>query len=233
MIRFALVIVCILPAACFKSHPAGQREFAGDNCYACHQADYEITATPVHLAMPKVFSTGCESCHRTAGWQPALEGAHNESFFFASGPHARIACQDCHDLATGAPSKQGANTNCLGCHPDDRALADDHAGVTLFAGMPYSYLRDSPSFCLECHPSGVRSLHPDDEFARTGNHAVACSACHDRAFGPDSAGVNVTCVEARCHHTVRETDDTDGHKDGDYQDARGDGSDRTFCRECH
>ena len=165
------------------------------------------------------------------GWRPALEGQHGETFIITTGDHAGIACQDCHMLESPAPSKLGANTNCLGCHPDSAPLTASHVGVTLFAGKPYTYLPAEPNFCLECHPLGLAEEHPDKAFARTRDHAVVCSECHDRAAGPDT--VNVTCIESRCHHTVRETDDTDGHKGGDYRRSRGTGTDRDFCHECH
>ena len=233
MTRSLLVITCLALGACFHPHPNGQQELGGEDCIGCHANDYAATATPVHRDMPQVYTTTCASCHRMTSWRPALEGAHSEAFVIAQGDHAQVSCQDCHDLASAQPSKLGANTNCLTCHPDSAELTADHAGVTLFAGVPYVYKRDVPNFCLECHPAGKKEEHPEPAFARTLNHAVTCSACHIRTVGPDDHGDNVTCIESRCHHTVRETDDTDGHKDGDYDKARGNGSDPTFCHKCH
>jgi hypothetical protein len=230
MTRFALVIACLL-FACFQAHPAGQRELSGEDCYGCHVTDYEATAAPSHRGSPQVYTTTCVSCHRMTGWKPALEGQHSDVFIIKTGDHNAIACQDCHDLESVALAKRGADTNCLTCHPDTAALTASHAGVTVFAGRPYTYQFAVPNFCLECHPAGLAELHPESEFARRGDHAVPCSECHDRAAGSDE--VNVTCIESRCHHTVRETDDTDGHKGGDYRRSRGDGTDRDFCHECH
>jgi len=232
MTRFIVAIACLVLAACFHAHPDGQRELRGQDCYSCHTPDYEATAAPVHRAMPEVFSTTCGNCHRMTSWQPALEGAHSEAFAIAQGDHAQIPCQSCHDLASGKPSALGANTNCLGCHPDEPTLTASHTGVTLFAGSPYTYQPKVPNFCLECHPGGTAEQHPDQAFARKADHAVVCSACHDRTVGPDDKGHNVTCVESRCHHTLRATDGTDGHKDGDYQKARST-TDRAFCHKCH
>lgn len=232
MTRLALAIACLL-AACFHAHPEGQRELAGQDCYSCHTTDYEATAAPVHRTTPDVFSTTCANCHRMTGWQPAVEGAHSQAFVIAQGDHAQIPCQGCHDLDSGKPSKLGANTNCLGCHPDQPVLTTSHAGVTLFAGSPYTYQPAVPNFCLECHPAGTAEQHLDTAFARKADHAVVCSECHDRTAGPDDKGANVTCVESRCHHTVKQTDDTDGHKDGDYKKARGNAASRNFCHKCH
>jgi len=225
------VIAVVLLAACFHPHPGGQQELGGGDCVSCHQTDYEATAMPVHRDLPTVYTTTCGNCHRQSSWQPALEGQHSEAFVISKGAHASIACQDCHDLSSPAPAKLGADTNCLGCHPDSAPLTAQHVGVTLFAGTPYKYQFEIRNFCLECHPAGLGEQHPDRAFPRTQNHAVVCSQCHDRAAGPDTT--NVTCVESRCHHTVRQTDDTDGHKGGDYRRSRGTGTDRDFCHECH
>jgi hypothetical protein len=233
MTRLAIVIALLSLGACFQAHPSDQRELAGQDCYTCHTSDYEATTAPSHHDMPQVYSTTCTNCHRMTAWRPALEGEHSERFLIGPGPHAQITCLGCHDLASGLPSKAGANTNCIQCHPDNAPLGVQHVGVTLFVGKPYAYEPSVENFCLECHPTGIREQHPDQKFALQVNHAVTCSACHDRAAGPDAKGANVTCVEARCHHTVRATDDTDGHKDGDYQKSRGNGSDRTFCHDCH
>lgn len=233
MTRFAIVIALMSLGACFKSHPEGQLELAGQDCYTCHTSDYQATMVPRHAAAPQTFSTTCANCHRMTNWQPALEGAHSEVFGIAQGPHTKLACLDCHDLASAKPSKLGANTNCLGCHPNDAMLTSQHDGVTEFDDKPYTYDAAVPNFCLECHPTGLAEKHPDDDFARKANHAVPCGDCHNRAAGPDTKGANVTCIDARCHHTVKATDNTDGHKDGDYQKARGRGTDPTFCHKCH
>jgi hypothetical protein len=164
---------------------------------------------------------------------PALEGAHNEAFITATGAHTQIACQDCHDLATALPSKLGANTNCLQCHPNDAKQIDNHKDVTSATGTPYAYLAGIPNFCLQCHPAGLADIHPDNKFALVENHAVPCEQCHDRAAGKDSKGANVTCVESRCHHTIQDTDGSEHHTDAAYTTARGNGSSRNFCHQCH
>lgn len=233
MTRLAIVIALMPLGACFQSHPAGQQELAGRDCNACHTTDYEATAAPIHHDTPQVFSTSCVNCHRQTSWQPALEGLHNDLFAVSEGPHAQISCLGCHDLGSALPSKLGANTNCLPCHPDTVQLTALHAGITLFAGTPYAYDATVPSFCLECHPTGLKEAHPEVKFARAGNHAVPCSDCHDRTRGPDNKGTNVTCVEAKCHHTVQVSDLSINHATGAYRKSRGDGSSPTFCHDCH
>jgi hypothetical protein len=228
--RCLLAIACL--ASCFQPHPADQREVSGEDCYGCHAADYAATTAPVHRDMPTVFSTACTSCHVMVRWQPALEGKHSDVFVIAEGPHA-TPCLGCHDLAAGKPSTQGANTNCLPCHPNDAKQIDAHRDIEDAIARPYAYLANVPNFCLDCHPAGLGAVHPEQRFALRKDHDVPCAECHDRAAGKDTAGANVTCVESRCHHTLRATDDTDGHKDGDYQKARGSGASRNFCHKCH
>ena len=123
----AWVLACAL-AACFRSHPADRVELMGTDCAMCHLRDYQATTAPVHPATPQVFTTACARCHRTLGWQPALEGLHRDTFVIATGPHAPVACLDCHQLDRGA-SKAGANTAYRGL--DVVALRDIPAGEEL------------------------------------------------------------------------------------------------------
>lgn len=237
MTRLAIALALVFPlaglAGCFQAHPGGQQELMGTDCVGCHQPDYAATTAPVHRDMPQVFSTTCANCHRTVNWKPALEHLHSDVFVIATGKHAQIACLGCHDLDTGQPSTQGANTNCLSCHPDDQALRDGHAGVTTATDAPYQYLASVPNFCLSCHPAGTADVHPDNKFPRTGDHAVTCGKCHDRTAGPDTAGANVTCVDSMCHHTLAASDLIDDHKTTKYTNLKGDGSSRNFCLGCH
>jgi len=234
MTRLALVIAIMQLTGCFRTHASDQPELAGTDCYTCHTSDYAGTTAPVHRDAPQIFSTTCGSCHRTIGWKPALAGLHKETFVIASGPHAPIGCQDCHDLASPMPSTAGANTNCIQCHPDDAHQAETHLGVLTVTSAPYAYQASVPSFCLSCHPAGTADAHPDKLFARTGNHAVPCADCHDRTAGSDLKGANVTCVDAKCHHTLSVSDAIKDHREeSDYATIRGNGKSRNFCHQCH
>jgi hypothetical protein len=238
MTRLILVLGPVLStlaiAGCFQAHPMAQEELMGSDCYACHRKDYVATTAPVHPDTPQLFSTGCATCHRTSGWKPALDGLHNEAFIIAQGPHAApITCVGCHELDGALPSKAGANTNCIQCHPNDAHQADSHVGLLGLTGAPYAYLSDTPNFCLSCHPAGTAEHHPDALFALRKDHAVPCASCHDRAAGPDTKGANVTCVDARCHHTLSASDQLEHHLDAAYRTARGPGTIRAFCHQCH
>lgn len=230
-----LVLLLTLLGACFESHINGMKELGNEDCYTCHTPDYEGTTAPVHRQNADVYTTACVSCHRTTDWKPALEGLHSEVFIIASGTHSDIKCLACHDLDRGA-SKAGANTNCTQCHPNDKKQQDDHSGVISVTGAPYQYLDGTPSFCLTCHPDGRAGKHPDAKFPRTGDHAVACESCHLRQAGPDTAGMNTTCVDSGCHHTLAWSDASGEHtKLASYPTVRGDGASQHFCLDsrCH
>lgn len=233
MTRLTVVLVVLSLAGCFQSHPSDRQELMGKDCYTCHTAAYTATTQPVHRDKPAVFSTTCVNCHRTVSWQPALEGLHSEAFIMAKGAHAPIACLDCHDLASGQPSKAGANTNCIQCHPDDARQRDAHDGVVSAVSTPYAYLASVPNFCLPCHPAGTADKHPDSLFRLRGDHAVPCADCHDRKAGRDAKGQNVTCVDARCHHTLGVANGIDEHRTSDYVTARGNSTSKNFCHQCH
>lgn len=232
MTRLPFALAVLWLTGCFASHASDQQELAGSDCYTCHTKDYAGTTAPVHGNTPQVFTTACASCHRVASWKPALEGQHSPVFIVSKGPHASIACLDCHDLATGLPSSRGANTNCIQCHPDSATQAADHEGATGPNGARYAYQASVPNFCLQCHPAGTADAHPDNLFARRGDHDVPCADCHDRSAGPDTKGGNVTCVESRCHHTLSVADRIDDHG-AKYTSARGNGTNRNFCHQCH
>src|SRR4029079_14543825 len=101
------------------------------------------TQAPVHRDTPAVFSTTCTNCHQMVRWQPALESKHSDVFVIAEGPHA-TPCLGCHDLASGKTSKQGANTNCVQCHPNDAKQIDAHTDIDDEIEHPYAYLASVP-----------------------------------------------------------------------------------------
>lgn len=230
------VLVLVFAGGCFESHPSNMQELANEACYTCHTPDYNGTTAPVHRDNADVFSTACVNCHRTTSWKPALEGLHDVTFIIDSGIHANIKCLACHDLDSGLPSKAGANTNCIQCHPQTQALDDSHIGATQdVTNIPYQYQSSKPSFCVDCHPTGRAPHHPDDLFPRTNHHAVACNTCHIKPDGPDTKGMNTTCVDGACHHTLSWSDGRHNGDVGSYPGIRGDGSNKHFCLDsrCH
>jgi hypothetical protein len=221
-----LVVAIAMLCACMQSHAPGVTALAAEDCYTCHKTDYE--AAPDHVGK----STTCSNCHRTTAWIPALDGNHSDTFVISSGPHSNVRCLECHIVDSGLPSKAGANTNCIQCHPNDSEQMQSHVGATSPMGAAYTYQGDVPNFCLSCHPTGLAG-HPRDRFPLTGNHSVPCASCHLRSTGPDTAGMNTSCIESGCHHTLSWSDNK--HEGGRYATVRGDASNKHFCLAsgCH
>jgi len=122
--------------ACARCHLNGVYTGTPRTCVGCHQAQYNQTTNPSHLAA--AFPTTCESCHRFSD-QSWTQGTFTHRFVITSGPH-RVACSSCH-TATGSYGV----FNCLSCH--DRARMDDkHRNRT---GYRYDSLT-----CYGCHPRG-------------------------------------------------------------------------------
>lgn len=224
-----LVPIIALLCACMESHPPGVQALADEDCYTCHTEDFRTAVG--HGAR----STDCANCHRTHAWQPALSDHPDTAFPIAAGAHRGVACLVCHDLDSPQPSTKGANTNCIQCHPNDSDQKASHVGATSVLGTPYTYDSATPNFCLSCHPSGQAAKHPDNKFPRSGPHAVPCLSCHIRADGPDSGGMNTSCVESGCHHTLSWSDNKHRGEVGNYAARRGDGTNKHFCLAsgCH
>jgi hypothetical protein len=141
-----LLPLLLSAAACTLDHAPGLQEVGRDDCYSCHQADYEGAANPVHVGQKP---TTCGDCHLTTGWRPAIGGGHPESLFpINGGPHGGIACLSCHNLDLGPVSTE--NVDCIGCHTHNQAeMADKHHEVGGYSWQPSDH-----DFCRTCHPNG-------------------------------------------------------------------------------
>jgi len=128
---------------CNACHIGGDYNISSD-CYSCHQASYNNSSNPNHLAAE--LSTDCMECHTTLpGWKPADFPVHDAQFFpINSGKHQGEwnECTDCHTNTSNY-----AVFTCIDCHEHNREKMDDkHSGE-----QDYQY--NSPA-CLECHPTG-------------------------------------------------------------------------------
>lgn len=238
MTRTPLALCLALLGACFEPHGSTQAVRSSD-CVLCHRGDFEATTEPVHAAPSVGFPTTCADCHRSLGWQPALEGLHpapgtytgpdelgqivNRTFLIDRGAHAGIRCLTCHDLSVTPPAvppaqRRGATTSCIQCHPDDATQRSEHEGAVSFLGGPYvEYRADIPNFCLTCHPTGEARHHPKNKFPLSGGHNARCTSCHVRAMGPDTGGQNTSCITSGCHSLSREDAE---HQQASYRTAR-------------
>lgn len=222
MRTLALVLLAALTAACGLERHADTDGIADNDCYACHRANYEQASDPVHVGAKP---TTCRDCHSQIAWRPA--GPHPDADFpIRTGPHAAVDCGACHKPALGPPT-DGANTDCLTCHTE-AATAPAHVGESDYRWDPAF-----PHSCLTCHPMGLANKHPEDRFPITrGPHQMPCADCHIRANGPNTAGMNTTCIG--CHtgeHALTRADrqHDEVNRYGQYRDP----NKPHFCLECH
>ena len=102
-------------AASCQQAPQASSSAPSQRCVTCHLSEYQSVSHPPH---PGVRPTTCGTCHLDSAWHPyrldhswPLEGAH-----------AKTQCFDCH---RGEPRQfEGTSKECLSCHVDDRADAN-------------------------------------------------------------------------------------------------------------
>jgi hypothetical protein len=167
---------------CTQCHTNNNYSNTPTACYSCHQADFNGTTNPNHVASG--FPTDCSICHSTSAWSPSSFN-HNNTAFPLTGAHTTLACTQCHtnNNYTTLP------TTCYGCHQTDWNGTTDpnHAA----AGFPTT--------CDTCHTTtawtGATFDHNNTPFPLTGAHTtVDCVKCHiNNVF----AGTPTTCYS--CH----------------------------------
>lgn len=151
----ALFALGLTTLGCDRAHDDRAQEVMGEDCSACHLADYQGTSDPDHFEVN--YSSFCGGCHYDTFWRPPFApNLHpDEAFAIEGGPHnaAIFVCEECHDPALeDVPSALGQNTDCVGCHTGEhsRGRSDDqHEGV-----LDYPQGDAPPNFCLDCHPNG-------------------------------------------------------------------------------
>jgi uncharacterized protein (DUF2141 family) len=171
--------------ACSACHKNGVYKGTPRDCFGCHRADYERTASPNHAAAG--FPTSCDSCHSASSstWSASFD--HNR-FFVLAGRHLSAACGSCHknNVYRGTPRDcypchrvqydrttnpnhvaAGFPTNCETCHRfTDSSFTQGRFTHTWF---PITSGKHAGRACAECHTD-------------PGNYKVfSCTRCHDRA----------------------------------------------------
>ncbi len=202
---------------CASCHLEGQAyEEVSADCYACHQATFEATTAPDHIAAN--FPTDCAGCHTTSEWG---DGAFDHDFFTLSQGHAGVDCASCH---VGGDFSE-TPTTCEACH-----MADfDNSQEPIHADAEFA------TDCASCHDlSGWENgIYDHSFFALTQGHADAncsdchvggelfsttssdCYACHqldyEGAGEPDHIVANFPTDCAECHTTSEWGDGTFDH----------------------
>ena len=168
---------------CAQCHVGGKYTGTPTDCFSCHQAKYQATKNPNHVAAG--FPTTCLSCHTTNAWTPATFD-HGKTRFPLAGRHQTVACASCH---TGG-KYAGTPTDCFACHKANYQATQN----------PNHVAGGFPTKCDSCHNlNGWRPAtfadHGKTRFPLTGKHqTVPCATCH---VGGKYTGTPTDCVA--CH----------------------------------
>ena len=191
--------------ACDRCHPGQRYTGTSMECVSCHQANYNQTTNPNHVAGR--FATTCQSCHSTNAWRPA-NFDHDNTRFRLTGAHGNVACERCHQGGryTGTP------TQCYSCHQANYQQASNpsHSGF--------------PTSCDSCHGTNAWRPasfdHSRTRFPLAGAHGrLECGRCHSNG---QYSGTPTDCYA--CHRS-----DYNGTTNPNHQAA----GFPTRCTDCH
>ena len=194
---------------CTACHRGNVFRGTSRECVGCHQANYNRTQNPNHVAAG--FPTTCESCHRPT--EPTWTGAsfnHNATFALV-GRHATAACAACH-----------VNGQYRGTSRDVRRLPQGNYNRTQ---NPNHVAAGFPTTCESCHrptePTWTgASFNHNATFALVGRHATAaCAACH---VNGQYRGISRECVG--CHLPAYNQTRSPAHAAAGFP---------TTCQSCH
>ena len=152
--------------ACVACHVGNNFKGATTGCYSCHQADWNGTTNPAHVAAG--FPTTCDTCHNTSNWTMVTFNHALYANYALTGAHATLTCIQCHanNIYKATP------TDCYSCHKAD------FTGTT----NPNHVTSGFPTNCTLCHTTTnwtTSTFNHASVFPLTGAHAtVPCAQCH-------------------------------------------------------
>jgi len=190
---------------CIKCHANGYVS-TPSTCVSCHQANYNATTNPNHLA--NKFSTECQTCHNVTAWQPSNFN-HNTTAFPLTGSHIGVDCIKCH--ANGYVSTP---STCVSCHQTNFNATTNPNHITA------KFSTD----CQTCHNAiawqpSTFNHNTTTTFPLTGSHiGVDCIKCHANGY----AGTSTTCVS--CHQAKYNATTNPNHLSNKFS---------TDCQTCH
>ncbi|MCF8371521.1 MAG: hypothetical protein K9H64_07855 [Bacteroidales bacterium] len=194
---------------CNECHNTKDYSNTSDECFSCHQEDYNSSKGPNHVQLG--IDRDCSVCHTTIpGWSPALFPNHNETYVF-NGAHTLIAsdCFACHN-----PDFSNTPNTCIGCHESDylQPINPNHLDA------------DFDTECLTCHTEITWTPSTYDHspiYAFTGAHipiAKNCLACHQSGY------LNTPNTCFACHTEDYNTTNEPPHASVQFP---------TDCESCH
>jgi hypothetical protein len=195
--------------SCAQCHVGGRFAGTPTDCFSCHQARYNATSNPNHVASN--FPRTCQDCHSTTAWRPAASIDHSRTRFPLTGAHQGTDCARCHvgGRFTGTP------TDCLSCHePRYNATSNPNHVASNF-----------PKTCEDCHSTtawrpAAALDHNRTRFPLTGAHQrTDCARCH---VGGRFTGTPTDCLS--CHQTNYNSTSNPNHTAANFPKT---------CQDCH
>ncbi len=185
--------------ACQSCHVNGNYQLVYTDCYQCHQADFQQTTNPNHVAGN--FSHDCTQCHSTTNWTGATFD-HSTTRFPLTGAHTATQCQACHTNG----NYQLVYTDCYQCH----------ATVFQQATNPNHVAGNFSHDCTQCHSTTVWQpstfSHSATRFPLTGVHTTTpCQSCH---VNGNYQLVYTDCYQ--CHQTDFNNATNPNHVSGNF-----------------
>lgn len=237
---------------CIDCHTDENYTSMPNDCYGCHQPDFNAVADPNHIAGS--FPQVCTICHNTnPGWAPTV---YNHSSFPLTLGHATSQCADCHKAgnyttistdcyschqtnytSTSNPSHvaAGFSQNCLSCHstnPGWTPTTFAHSGFALTLGHATPQCTDchigenyttTPSDCYSCHQTNFNSTTNPPHV--TSGFPHDCLVCHTTNPGWNPATYDHTSFPLTLGHSTPSC--ADCHTGGNYTNTP------TDCYSCH
>lgn len=198
---------------CTRCHQPGSQgvmQYASvpTDCAQCHQATFQATRNPDHVAAG--FPRNCTTCHTRNTWSGG-QFDHGTTAYPLVGAHAAATCQDCHADGTF----RGRDQACITCHVTEFDAATD----------PPHRAAQFPTDCTICHAGpttweGATFDHDAGAFPLVGAHrAVTCESCH---AGGAWTGRPTACIG--CHQPQYDATRSPDHRAAGFS---------TDCTTCH
>jgi hypothetical protein len=177
---------------CFKCHTSGNFANTSNVCVSCHQANYNASTNPPHVAAN--IPNTCADCHTTnLGWKPATFAIHS-NYYPLTGGHLTADCNSCHNNNY----TNTLTTVCFGCHQSNfnQSTNPPHASINI------------PTTCADCHTTNpgwkpaTFAIH-NNYYALTGAHLTTdCNSCHNNNYTNTLPNTCVGCHQANYNQTT-------------------------------
>ncbi len=192
---------------CAKCHVDNKFNGIPQECFPCHQTNYEGVTEPNHVEAK--LDQKCEICHTTAVWKPSTFD-HQLTNYPLTGAHQTTTCASCHSSG----QFKDLTTDCYTCHLADYTNSVDPSHTES------KFNHD----CTLCHTTTVWEPstfnHQTTDFVLTGAHTTAtCASCHSSGQFADLA---TECLA--CHRLDFEATHDPDHAEKNFDEK---------CQICH